>query len=155
MIISRKMLPERQLNIDGKFVETVKKFEYLGFRLNSKVDDSSEIRRRLGIARSAVTSLVQIWRDKAISIPTKLKLLNTLIFPIATYAAECWTMKKRDKERINSFELWCFRRLPWVKWREHKTNVWVIHQIKLKIKLLQTIYQRKPRFFRDITRDIT
>ena len=88
MIISRKMLPERQLNIDGKCVETVNNFEYLGFRLNSKVGDSSEIRRRLGIARNAVISLVQIWKDKVISIPTKFKLFNTLIFPIATYAAE-------------------------------------------------------------------
>ena len=78
-----------QLTVNGEHLEEVDQFCYLGCMVNNNCDDSRGIRRRLAIASSAAVSLGKIWQDKSIGLRTKLKLLRTLVFPIATYGCEC------------------------------------------------------------------
>ena len=73
-------------------------------------------------------SLVNVWKDRAISITTK-KRLKILALNIATYGSECWVLKTTDKKKINSFELWCYRRLLRIKWTDKKTDEYVLSKI--------------------------
>ncbi|KMQ86521.1 endonuclease-reverse transcriptase [Lasius niger] len=91
--------------------EVVSRFEYLGLVITNTGDCEPEIRRRIAMARSSTTKLTRIWKDTSITIKTKLRLLRILIFPIATYAAETWTVKMADRRRIDALEMWCYRRM--------------------------------------------
>jgi len=84
-------------------VETVSEFCYLGASFTSNNNDSKEIRKRITIAKQATVSLTTIWKDKCITLSTKLKILHCLILPISTYGAECWAIKKVDRKRLQSF----------------------------------------------------
>ena len=96
-------------------------------------------------------SLVKIWKDRAISITTKKRLLTSLVFSIATYESECWILKTTD-EKINSFELWCYRRLLRINWTDKKTNEYVLGKIGTSERLLTTIVKRKIAFVGHIFR---
>ena len=95
--------------IDGKTVETVTKFKYLGAIFTSNGDDSTEVNRRICIAKNSTVALSKIWKDKNISLDTKKRVLQTLVCPIASYGAECWVLKTSDKKTLESFEKWCYR----------------------------------------------
>ena len=75
----------------------------LGYKINRQLNDF--------VGGTAATALCNIWKDKAITLNTEKKLLTSLVFPISTYAAKCWTMKVSDRTRVTSFELWCYRRV--------------------------------------------
>ena len=114
MKICRKPNYEEELKfitVNNKRNENVKEFIYLGTLITSNCDDTKEIRRRLCIAKNAVISLTQIWKDKGISIGTKKRLLKSLVFSIAIYGSECWVLKRSDEKKIEAFELWCYRQL--------------------------------------------
>ena len=98
-----------------KLSEQVQDFTYLGASINSSLDGSKEIKKRLAIARAKLTDM------NSLSIKIKLRLLHSLIFPVATYGCEAWTIKKTDSQRINSFEMWCYRRILQVSW-SHRIN---------------------------------
>jgi len=100
------------LTVNNQNVETVEVFNYLGALLTSTLDDSNEVRRCIAIAKTAMIGLSNIWKDRSISQYAKLRLLRALVFPIATYGAECRVLKKVDTNKIAAFELCCYRRLP-------------------------------------------
>ena len=100
---------DEHININGVAVENVKEFTYLGAVITNTYDDSPEIKRRTAIAKNATVALNKIWKDRSITLKTKLWLLNSLVFPIALYGSECLQVKKKEKKRINGFELWCYR----------------------------------------------
>ena len=91
-------------------IKNVKEFVYLGALITDNYDDTREI-RRLCIARNAMVSLTNIWKDKSISVGTKKRLLQSLVFCIVSFGSECWVLKTRDKKKIDAFELWCYRPL--------------------------------------------
>lgn len=91
--------------------EVVSRFKYLRLVITNTGDCEPEIRRHIAMARSSTTKLTRIWKDTSITIKTKLRLLRILIFPIATYAAETWTVKMADRRRIDALEMWCYRRM--------------------------------------------
>ena len=91
-------------------------------------------------------SLEHVWKDRAISITTKKRLLTSLVFNIATYGSECWVLKTTGKKKINSFDLWCYRRLLRIKWTDKKTNEYVLSKIGTSERLLTTIVKRKMAF---------
>jgi len=93
----------------------VKNFVYLGAMITENYDDSKEIKRRIAITKNAMIALEYFWKDRAISITTKKRLLKSLVFNTATYGSECWVLKTTDKKKINSFGLWCYRRLLRIK----------------------------------------
>ena len=104
------------------------------------------------MAKKAMVALTNIWKDRSISQRTKKRLLQALVFPIATYGAECWVLKQVDKLKIVAFELWCHRRLLRVSWVDRRTNEWVLERIGRCPRLLASINDRKLRFLGHVTR---
>ena len=96
------------ISVNEQNVESMKSFVYLGAVITESYDDSKEIKRRVTIAKNAMISLVKIWKDRAISITTKKRLVTSLVFSIATYGSECWILKTTDRKKISSLELWCY-----------------------------------------------
>ena len=142
---------------NNEIIENVKEFVYLGMLITNNYDDTKEICRRLCIARSAMVSLTNIWKDKSISITTKKRLLHALVFSIASYGSECWVLKNIDKKKVEAFELWCYRHLLCISWTDKKTNEWVLNKMNVSKRLLATINCRKMAFVGHIQRgkDIT
>ena len=98
--------------IDGEMVETVADFIFLGSRITADGDCSHEIKRRLLLGRKVMTNLDSILRSRdIITVPTKVRLVKAMVFPVVMYGCESWTVKKAERRRIDAFELWCWRRL--------------------------------------------
>ena len=81
------------------------------------------------MARSTLMNTKHIWSDRDVSRCTKIRLLQALIWSIATYGAETWILKRNDEKKIEAFEMWCYRRLLRVSYREHRTNEWVLQKL--------------------------
>ena len=88
------------------------------------------MRRRIAMGKAATGGLTSIWKDRGVTMETKVKLVKVLVFPIVHYGAETWTMRKHERRKIDAFELWCWRRVLRVSWMERKTNRWIIENIK-------------------------
>ena len=97
--------------IDRETVETVGDFIFLGFKITADGDSSHEIKRHLLLGRKAVTNLDSIFKSRDITLPTKVCLVKTMVFTVVMYGYESWTVKKAERQRIDAFELWCWRRL--------------------------------------------
>ena len=97
--------------IDGETVETVSDFIFWGFKINADGDCSQEIKRRLLLGRKVMTKLDSIFKSRDISLPTKVRLVTAMVFPVVMYRCESWTVKKAEHRRIDAFEGWCWRRL--------------------------------------------
>ena len=102
--------PITSWQIDGETMETVRDFVFLGSKITADGDCSHEIKRRLLLGRKAVTNLDSILK-RDITLPTKVRLVKAMVFPVVMYGCESWTLKKAECQRIDAFELWCWRRL--------------------------------------------
>ena len=103
--------PITSWQIDGETVETVTDFIFLDSKATASSDCSHEIKRRLLLGRRVMTNLFSILKSRDITLPTKVHLVKTMVFPVAVYGCESWTGKKAERQRIDAFELWCWRRL--------------------------------------------
>ena len=92
-------------------VETVSDFIFLGSKFTADGDCSHEIKRRLLLGRKVMTNLENILKSRDITLPTKVHLVKAMIFPVVMYGCESWTVKKAEHQRIDAFEMWCWRRL--------------------------------------------
>ena len=108
--------------IDGETVETVSDFIFWGSKITADGDCSHEIKRRLLLGRKVMTNLDSIFKSRDITMPTKVHLVKALVFPVVMYGCESWTIKKAKGQRIDAFELWCWRRLLRVPWTERRSN---------------------------------
>ena len=97
--------------IDGETVETVSDFIFEGSKITADGDCSHEIKRRLLLGRKVMTNPDSILKSRDITLPTKVRLVKAMVFPVVMYGCESWTMKKAECRRIDAFELWCWRRL--------------------------------------------
>ena len=97
--------------IDGEKMERVRDFIFLGFQITADGDCSHEIKRSLFLARKAMTNLNSVLKSRDITLPTKVHLVKAMVFPVVMYGCESWTIKKAECQRIDAFELWCWRRL--------------------------------------------
>ena len=97
--------------IDGETAETVTDFIFLGFKISADGDCSHEIKRCLLFGRKAMTNLDSILKSRDITLTTKICLVKAMIFPVVMYGCESWTVRKAEHQRIDAFELWCWRRL--------------------------------------------
>ena len=97
-------------------METVKDFILLGSKITADSDCSHEIKRHLLLGRKSMTDLDSILKSRDITLPTKVRLVKAMVFPVVTYGCESWTIKKDKCQRIDAFELWCWRRLLRVPW---------------------------------------
>ena len=114
--------PITSWEIDGKTVETVSDFIFLGSRISADGDCSHEIKRSLFLGRKVMTNLDSIFKSRDISLPTKVCLVKAMVFPVVMYGCESWTVKKAEHRRIDAFELWCWRRLLKVPWTARRSN---------------------------------
>ena len=104
------------LQIDGETVETVADFIFGGSKITADGDCSNEIKRRLLLGRKVMTNLDSILKSRDMTLPTKVCLVKAMVFPVVIYGCESWTIKKAERQRIDAFELWCWRRLSRVPW---------------------------------------
>jgi hypothetical protein len=109
--------------------------------------DSKEINRRLWMGRVAITKLDKILKDSDIRKGTETKIVETLVFPAVTYGSESWTARKKDRKRIDAFELWTWRRMLRIPWTARRTNLSVVEEVKPKRTLEATILRQKLRYF--------
>ena len=103
--------PITSWEIDGETVETVSDFIFWGSKITTDGDCSHEIKRRLLLGRKVMTNLDSILKSRDITLPTKVHLVKAMVFPVVMYGHESWTIKKAECQRIDAFELWCWRRL--------------------------------------------
>ena len=117
--------PITSWQIDGETGETVADFIFLGSKITEDSDCSHEIKRRLLLGRKVMTNLDSILKSKGITLPTKVHLVKAMVFPVAMYGCESWTVKKAECRRIDAFELWCWRRLLRVPWTARRSALGV------------------------------
>ena len=115
--------------IDGKAVETVSDLIFWGSKITADGDCSHEINRRLLLGRKIMTNLESILKSRDITLPTKVRLVKAMVFPVVMYGCESWTVKKAEFWRINAFELWCWRRLLRVPWIARRSNQSILKEI--------------------------
>ena len=108
--------PITSWQIDGEIVKTVTDFIFLGFKITADDACSHEIKRRLLLGRKAMTNQDSMLKNRDITLPTKVRLVKAIVFPVVMYGCESWTIKKAERRRIDAFELWCWRRLLRVPW---------------------------------------
>ena len=108
--------PITSWEINGETVETVADFILGGSKITEDGDCSHEIKRCLLLGRKVMTNLDSIFKSRDITLPTKVHLVKTMVFPVVMYECESWTIKKAEHQRIDAFDLWCWRRLLRVPW---------------------------------------
>ena len=127
--------PITSWQIDKKNVETVSDFNFLGSKINVDSDCSHEIKRSLLLRRIAMTKLDNVLKSRDISLPTKVLILKAMVFSVVMYGCESWIIKKAEHQRIDSFELWCWRRLLRVLWTTKKSNQSILKEINPEYSL--------------------
>ena len=114
--------PVTSWQIDGETRETVADFIFGGSKITADGDCSHEIKRRLLLGRKVMINLDSIFKSRDITLPTKVHLVKAMVFPVVMYGCESWTIKKGECQRIDPFELWCWRRLLRVSWTVRRSN---------------------------------
>ena len=115
--------------IDGEIVETMADFIFLGSQITADGDCSHEIKRRLLLGRKVMTNLDSILKNRDITLSTKVHLVKAIVFPVVMYGCESWTIKKAERQRIDAFELSCWRRLLRVPWTARRSNQSILKEI--------------------------
>ena len=110
-------------------MKTVTDFIFLGFKITADGDCSHEIKRHLLLGRKAMTNLDNVLKNRDISLPTKVRLVKDMAFPVVMYGCDSWTIKKTECQRIDDFELWCWRRLLRVPWTARRSNQSILKEI--------------------------
>ena len=121
--------PITSWEIDGETVETVSDFIFLGSKITADGDCSHEIKRCLLLGRKVMTNLDGILKSRDITLPTKFHLVKAMVFPLVMYGCESWTVKKAESQRIDAFELWCWRRCLRVPWTARRSNQFILKEI--------------------------
>ena len=114
--------PITSWEIDGETAETVSDVIFWGSKVSADGDCSHEIKRRLLLRGKVMTNLDTIFKSRDITLPTKVHLVKAMVFPVVIYRCESWTVKKAEHQRIDAFELWCWRRLLRVPWTTRRSN---------------------------------
>ena len=144
--------PLTSWELDGEIVETVSDFIFLGSKITADDDHSHEIKRCLLLGREVMINLDSILKSRDITLPTKVRLVKAMVFPVVMYGCESWTVKKAESRRIDAFELWYWRRLLRVPWSTRRSNQSILKitprcsleglMLKLKLQLFVHLMQR-------------
>ena len=139
--------PITSWQIDGETVITVSDFIFGGSKITADGDCSHEIKRRLLLGRKAMTNLDSILKSRGITLLTKVDLVKAMVFPVVMYGCEGWTVKKAERQRIDAFELWCWRRLLRVPWTARRSNQSILKDISPGISLERMMLKLKLQYF--------
>ena len=122
--------PITSWEIDGETMETVSDFIFIfGSKITADGDCSHEIKRRLLLGRKVMNNLDGILKSRDITLPTKVHLVKAMVFPVVMYGCESWTVKKAERQRVDAFQLWCWRRLLRVPWTARRSNQSILKEI--------------------------
>ena len=122
--------PITSWQIDGETMETVTDFIFLGSKITADSDCSHENKRRLLLGRKVMSNLDSILKSRDIALQTKVCLVKAMVCPVVMYRCESWTIKKAERQRIDAFELWCWRRLLRVPWTTRRFNQSIPKEIR-------------------------
>ena len=125
-------------------VETVTRFIFLCSKITVDNDCSHEIKRRLLLGRKAMTDLDRVLKSRDITLPTKVLIVKAMVFPVLMYRCESWTIKKAECQRIDVFELWCWRRRLRVPWTARRSNRSILEETNPEYSLEGLMLQQKP-----------
>ena len=137
----------RAVQVGGETIETVHKAKFLGSQVTDEGDSTADIKSRIGQAKSVANSMAETWKSQELSRPFKVRLAKALVWTVALYACETWTLRKQEETMINAFEMWLWRRVLRTKWTERRTNQWVRDQVGVSVEhgMLQEVKKRKIR----------
>ena len=138
--------------IDWETVEIVKNFIFWGSKITADGYCSHEIKRHLLLGRKAVTNLDSILKSRDITLPTKVRLVKGMVFPVVMYGCESWTIKKTEHRKIDAFELWCWRRLLRVLWTARRSNQSILTEISPEYSLEGLMLKLKLQYFGHLMR---
>ena len=136
--------------IDEETVETVADFILGGSKITADGDCSHEIKRCLLLGRKVMTNLHSIFKSRGITLPTKVRLVKAMVFPVVMYGCESWTVKKAEHRRIDAFELWCLRRLLRVPWTAKISNQSILKEISPGCSLEGMMLKLKLQYFGEV-----
>ena len=139
--------PITSWKIKGEKVEAVTDFIFLGSKITADGDCSHEIKRRLLLGRKAMTNLDRILKSRDITLPTKVRLVKAMVFPVVMYGCESWAIKNPECRRIDAFELWCWRRLLRVPWTARRSNQTILKEINPEYSLEGMMLMLKLQYF--------
>ena len=132
---------------NGEIMETVRDFVILGSKITADGDCSHEIKRRLLLGRKGMTNLDSILKNRDTTLPTRVHLVKVMVFPVAVYGCESWTLKKAEHQRFDAFELWCWRRLLRVPWTARRSNLSILKEISPEYSLERLMLKLKLQYF--------
>ena len=139
--------PITSWGIDGETVKTLSDFIFWGSKITADGDCSHEIKRRLLLGRRIMTNLDSIFKSRDITLPTKVKLFKAMVFPVVMYEYESWSIKKAERQRIDAFELRCWRRLLRVPWTARRSSQSILKEINPGISLEGMMLKLKLQYF--------
>jgi hypothetical protein len=145
-------VPLSSFNVDGTDIEVVHSFNFLGSTISDDGDCSKEIIRRTILGKVAMKGLQRVWKDREISLSTKVRLVKAIVFPVAYYSCESWTMRVNDKRRIEAFENWCWRRLLRIPWSAKRTNESIRNELQISEHIVNKMSELKLRYFGHVVR---
>ena len=143
--------PIASWEIDG---ETVSDFIFLGSKITADGDCSYEMKRCLLLGRKVMSNLDSIFKSRDIPLPTKVRLVKAMVFPVVMYGCESWTVKRAECQRIDAFELWCWRRLLRVPWTARRSNQVILKEISPGISLEGMMLKLKLQYFGHLMRRV-
>src|SRR5574340_1102259 len=136
----------------GKQWKQCQTLSFWGSKISAEGDCSHEIKRRLLLGRRVMTNLDSILKNRDVTLPTKVRLLKAMVFPVVMYGCERWTMKKAEHRRIDAFELWCWRRLLRVPWTARRLNQSILKEINPEYSLEGLMLKLKLQYFGHLIR---
>ena len=139
--------PITSWQIHGETVETMANFIFLGSKITADGDCSYEIKRHLLLGRKVMTNLGSISKSRDITLPTKVHLVKAVVFPVVMYGCESWTIKKAECQRIDAFELWCWKKLLRAPWTARKSNQSILKEISPGCSLEGLMLMLKLQYF--------
>ena len=139
--------PITSWEIDGETLETMSDFIFWGSKITADSDCYHEIKRHLLLGRKVMTNLDSIFKSRDITLPTKVQLVKAMVFPVVMYGCESWTMKKAERQRIDAFELWCWKRLFRVLWTMGRSNQFILKEISPECSLEGLMLKLKLQYF--------
>ncbi|KAF7244514.1 Testis anion transporter 1, partial [Varanus komodoensis] len=145
-------IPITSWQIDGKEMEVVTDFIFLSSRITADRDCSQEIKRHLLLGRKAMANLDSILKNRDITLLTKVHIVKAMVFSVAMYGSESWTIRKAERRRIEAFELWCWRRLLRVPWTARRSNRSVLEEINPDCFLEGQILKMQLKYFGHLMR---
>ena len=139
--------PITSWQIGGETMETVADLIFGGSKITADGDCCHEIKRCLFLGRKAMTNLDSILKSRDVTLPAKVHLVKAMVFPVVMYRCESWTIKKAERQRIDAFELWCWRRLMRVPWTARRSNQSILKAISPGCSLERLMLKLKLQYF--------